>query len=149
MEKSVEIGVKIVSLILFLMFLFPIYAGGWAIYDAIDVLMHSKSGNAKIVECDSRRSVRSRHKLAGYYGYSYVAETNDGVKVASTFRYKKRSQCRKNIGQDVSVYLYQSDLENSRINTFVQFWALPIGGGLISLFFLYVTYRGFRWFFKI
>ena len=153
MEKSVEIGVKVVSIILFLMFLFPITVGGWLVYDAVDVLSQSEVEEAMIVECSRKRSATGRgarkRYLMGHFAYNYVAESDDGVKVKSTFGFNKRSQCREYIGQTVSLYLYQPDLENSRIKTFVQFWVLPIVGGLLSLLFLYVTYRGFRWFFKI
>jgi len=158
MDKSVKIGVKIISIIFFFMALFPIIGGGWTAYDAADVILNSKTDYAAIKFCEKRLVISFTGSIKGNYrrgmrakikpAYFAIAETDSGLEVSSRFPNNKREKCEDKIGNKVSVYVYKSYTENSRINTFIQFWILPIGGSLICMIFSYVILRGTKWFFK-
>lgn len=142
MERSVIIGVKIFTVIFLLMFIFPIIVGGWAVYDAVDILINAKSGQGEITRCNRQSHIRlsgskSRTSFRKSVGYHIVATTANNLEIVATFGHTKRTNCEKNLGVVVPMYIDGRDPKNSRIATITQFWLLPLIGGIFCLVFCY------------
>jgi len=146
METSVKIGARVFGIIILFMLLYPIIMGAWSVFNALEVYINSDTDEAKIYRCERRTitSWRVKHKARSLnrgVAYYHVAITQDRIEVFSTFGTKNRKDCEAYIGKKVPVYVYHDKIEKSLINTFVQFWAFPVGGALVCLIFLFMFWR--------
>ncbi|MCG8434605.1 MAG: DUF3592 domain-containing protein [Gammaproteobacteria bacterium] len=110
----------------------PLGVAVWLIYDRTDVLLSTTLVGAVIEECHYKR-VR---KGSGYSGsWGPVAVTDTGVRVKGEFTWKKKAWCESGIGDEVTVFIHETDESKNRVNTFFQFWFMPLLFFLISAIF--------------
>ncbi|TQV88168.1 hypothetical protein [Aliikangiella coralliicola] len=116
----------------------PIPISLWMIWDRVTVLSSTEVEPALIESCHHRyRTSGSRSK--GSWGP--VAVTERGLKVKGDFTWSKKSWCESDIGDEVNVFVHPTDKSKNRINTFFQFWFLPIISTSFCLFFYPLSYR--------
>ena len=101
----------------------PGILAGWQIYEKSKVIANSELTPATIVSCDhSTRIKKGRRKSS----WAPVALTDSGFSVTGSMSWSNKEWCTSSIGEGVTVFLHNTNRRNSQINTFFQFWFLPV-----------------------
>lgn len=119
----------------------PLGFASWLIYDRSAVLLSTTLEDATIESCYYQRVHGSSR---GSASWGPVAVAANGVKVKGGFKWNKKSWCESGIGSKVSVFIHPSDSGKNRINTFFQFWFLPIALLLFCVIFYPAAYSAKR-----
>ena len=111
--------------------LLPLCYTVWLIYDASSVLISTETKEAKIEGCYYKRVRKSGSRHSSSWGP--VAVTKSGITVKGDFTLAKKEWCESSIGNSVTVFINEGDPSKNHINTFFQFWFMPLIYLLVSI----------------
>jgi hypothetical protein len=78
------------------------------------------------------------------YDHIPIARTPDGVEAVGSYKLGE-DWCRKQVGRTVTVRLHPDDPQRSIINSYVQFWMLPVHILIVFLLFFVARFRPKAW----
>ena len=117
-----------------------IIAGGLIGKDRLDVLTHSESYNATVVECiwhRTRSSSKGRTRASrGMSSYQPIAVSKEGYSAKGRLKVSSKKYCKKMIGHEVTILVDKDHPKEARIYSFFQFWLAPFGLLMAVLFVL-------------
>ena len=128
-------------------FIAPIGLAVFYTLDRAEILLNSDRQSAIIQDCKREyvnRNLSSRRKSKSGSFYRAVAKAEDGSVIKANLALASKSFCRKNIGKPVTVFVHRKDETRSRLNSFLQFWLIPLSMIVVASVLNWALIDGFR-----